>query len=487
MQKEKEFDLYNAFVSKDERFDGKFFAGITTTGIYCRPICKVRLPKKENCVFFKTKAEAEKAGFRPCLICRPELAPEYSIVNAKKTIAEQTLSMLNQNACDENVLENISKKLGYSDRHIRRVFQEEFNVSPIEYLQTNRLLLAKKLLTDTKLSIQDVAIGSGFKSLRNFNNSFKKHYKIAPSYFRKREKQKDTTNDEIIVYLSYKPPYDWDSLLYFLKMREVKDMEIITDKTYTRAISIQGKNETFEGYIKVENKEDKNALKVGVSYGLIKILSVVLNKVKNLFDLTSNPEIIYDNIKSLNEIKPNLCKIGTRVPGAINVFEIAVRAVLGQLVSIKTACTLVKRFVEKFGKKINTGIDGISIAFPEPKAILDIENAVEEMKSIGIHYAKGNAILELAKYYNKIGNDYSQLADIQEEIVKLKAIKGIGNWTANYIAMRAMNYTDSFLATDYGVVKALEPIKPKEIEKISAKWSPWRSYITVNIWNSLDY
>lgn len=486
MQKEKEFDLYNAFVSKDERFDGKFFAGITTTGIYCRPICKARLPKKENCVFFKTKAEAEKAGFRPCLICRPELAPEYSIVNAKKTIAEQTLSMLNQNACDENVLENISKKLGYSDRHIRRVFQEEFNVSPIEYLQTNRLLLAKKLLTDTKLSIQDVAIGSGFKSLRNFNNSFKKHYKIAPSYFRKREKQKDTTNDEIIVYLSYKPPYDWDSLLYFLKMREVKDMEIITDKTYTRAISIQGKNETFEGYIKVENKEDKNALKVGVSYGLIKILSVVLNKVKNLFDLTSNPEIIYDNIKSLNEIKPNLCKIGTRVPGAINVFEIAVRAVLGQLVSIKTACTLVKRFVEKFGKKINTGIDGISIAFPEPKAILDIENAVEEMKSIGIHYAKGNAILELAKYYNKIGNDYSQLADIQEEIVKLKAIKGIGNWTANYIAMRAMNYTDSFLATDYGVVKALEPIKPKEIEKISAKWSPWRSYITVNIWNSLD-
>lgn len=486
MQKEKEFDLYNAFVSKDERFDGKFFAGITTTGIYCRPICKARLPKKENCVFFKTKAEAEKAGFRPCLICRPKLAPEYSIVNAKKTIAEQTLSMLNQNACDENVLENISKKLGYSDRHIRRVFQEEFNVSPIEYLQTNRLLLAKKLLTDTKLSIQDVAIGSGFKSLRNFNNSFKKHYKIAPSYFRKREKQKDTTNDEIIVYLSYKPPYDWDSLLYFLKMREVKDMEIITDKTYTRAISIQGKNETFEGYIKVENKEDKNALKVGVSYGLIKILSVVLNKVKNLFDLTSNPEIIYDNIKSLNEIKPNLCKIGTRVPGAINVFEIAVRAVLGQLVSIKTACTLVKRFVEKFGKKINTGIDGISIAFPEPKAILDIENAVEEMKSIGIHYAKGNAILELAKYYNKIGNDYSQLADIQEEIVKLKAIKGIGNWTANYIAMRAMNYTDSFLATDYGVVKALEPIKPKEIEKISAKWSPWRSYITVNIWNSLD-
>ena len=486
MQKEKEFDLYNAFVSKDERFDGKFFAGITTTGIYCRPICKARLPKKENCVFFKTKAEAEKAGFRPCLICRPELAPEYSIVNAKKTIAEQTLSMLNQNACDENVLENISKKLGYSDRHIRRVFQEEFNVSPIEYLQTNRLLLAKKLLTDTKLSIQDVAIGSGFKSLRNFNNSFKKHYKIAPSYFRKREKQKDTTNDEIIVYLSYKPPYDWDSLLYFLKMREVKDMEIITDKTYTRAISIQGKNETFEGYIKVENKEDKNALKVGVSYGLIKILSVVLNKVKNLFDLTSNPEIIYDNIKSLNEIKPNLCKIGTRVPGAINVFEIAVRAVFGQLVSIKTACTLVKRFVEKFGKKINTGIDGISIAFPEPKAILDTENAVEEMKSIGIHYAKGNAILELAKYYNKIGNDYSQLADIQEEIVKLKAIKGIGNWTANYIAMRAMNYTDSFLATDYGVVKALEPIKPKEIEKISAKWSPWRSYITVNIWNSLD-
>ena len=486
MQKEKEFDLYNAFVSKDERFDGKFFAGITTTGIYCRPICKARLPKKENCVFFKTKAEAEKAGFRPCLICRPELAPEYSIVNAKKTIAEQTLSMLNQNACDENVLENISKKLGYSDRHIRRVFQEEFNVSPIEYLQTNRLLLAKKLLTDTKLSIQDVAIGSSFKSLRNFNNSFKKHYKIAPSYFRKREKQKDTTNDEIIVYLSYKPPYDWDSLLYFLKMREVKDMEIITDKTYTRAISIQGKNETFEGYIKVENKEDKNALKVGVSYGLIKILSVVLNKVKNLFDLTSNPEIIYDNIKSLNEIKPNLCKIGTRVPGAINVFEIAVRAVLGQLVSIKTACTLVKRFVEKFGKKINTGIDGISIAFPEPKAILDTENAVEEMKSTGIHYAKGNAILELAKYYNKIGNDYSQLADIQEEIVKLKAIKGIGNWTANYIAMRAMNYTDSFLATDYGVVKALEPIKPKEIEKISAKWSPWRSYITVNIWNSLD-
>ena len=486
MQKEKEFGLYNAFVSKDERFDGKFFAGITTTGIYCRPICKARLPKKENCVFFKTKAEAEKAGFRPCLICRPELAPEYSIVNAKKTIAEQTLSMLNQNACDENVLENISKKLGYSDRHIRRVFQEEFNVSSIEYLQTNRLLLAKKLLTDTKLSIQDVAIGSGFKSLRNFNNSFKKHYKIAPSYFRKREKQKDTTNDEIIVYLSYKPPYDWDSLLYFLKMREVKDMEIITDKTYTRAISIQGKNETFEGYIKVENKEDKNALKVGVSYGLIKILSVVLNKVKNLFDLTSNPEIIYDNIKSLNEIKPNLCKIGTRVPGAINVFEIAVRAVLGQLVSIKTACTLVKRFVEKFGKKINTGIDGISIAFPEPKAILDTENAVEEMKSTGIHYAKGNAILELAKYYNKIGNDYSQLADIQEEIVKLKAIKGIGNWTANYIAMRAMNYTDSFLATDYGVVKALEPIKPKKIKKISEKWSPWRSYITVNIWNSLD-
>ena len=377
MKEKENHSLYEIFKSKDERFDGKFFIGVSSTGIYCRPVCKAKLPKEENCTYYTTPAEAEADGYRPCLICRPELAPGNSKLDSSKSIATMAAKLLEENISDEQNIEEIADILQVSSRHLRRVFKEEYNVTPTEYLQTSRLLLAKKLLTDTNISILDVAMASGFGSLRRFNDVFKKQYNLTPSHFRKEVSESNSNkNNDITIKIGYHSPYRYNDLLKFLECRAIDGVEKIEKGKYYRTIRIKKNNEYITGYIIVSNNEKKSEINLTISDTLLKVLPQVIGKVKNLFDLNCEPYSIYDNAKNINKTIPNSFLIGTRIPGSIDDFEICVRAVIGQLVSIKSACTLLQRITEKFGNKINTNIEGLDYLFPTPEDILNIKDNI---------------------------------------------------------------------------------------------------------------
>ena len=478
-------NLYEIFKAKDKRFDGKIFVGIKTTGIYCRTVCTARVPKEENCIFFSSQAEAEANGYRPCLICRPELAPENTRLNASKTLATRAIKLLEENIENECAVKEVANTLEISDRHLRRIFKEEYNVTPIQYLQTCKLLLAKQLLTDTNLNMLDVAMASGFGSLRRFNDIFQKQYKITPSYFRQKDRKTKNRNNEITITIGYHPPCRYEEILNFLKKRMISGIEKISNNKYYRTISIKKKDGYVSGYIIIENNAKKNVINLTISDTLLKVLPQVIGKVKKLLDLSSDPYSIYESVKEINNIIPNSFLIGTRVVGSIDDFETCVRAVIGQLVSVKSATTFLKRITEELGTKIETNIEGLEYVFPVPENIYELGDNIQNiLGELGITKVKSTAIKELAKSFVEEKIDFNNCSNSKNEIDKLVKIKGIGKWTAEYIAMRTMNDTDILLDTDYAVKKLMKEYDIQKSE-VFDKFKPLRSYITFGIWNLL--
>ena len=479
--------LYLAFKAKDARFDGRFFVGISSTGIYCRPVCRAKQPKAENCSFYATAAEAEQAGYRPCLLCRPELAPGTSITDATANLVYRAARMLEKNCGSGQSLEETAKRLGCTGRHLRRVFTAEYHVSPIQYLQTCRLLLAKNLLTDTDLPVLEVAMTSGFGSLRRFNDLFKKQYKLSPTALRKEMKEEKIHNGSITLALGYRPPYPWEEMLRFLAGRAIKGVELVKNGAYRRTVCLKNsEGKPLYGWVKVGHNPKKNVLNVTVSEALLPVLPQVLARIKHLFDLYCDPDEIHETLQIMNHIRPGLWVLGTRVPGCFNAFEMAVRAVLGQQITVKAAGTLAARLSEHYGRPIETGIDGLTYTFPLPEEVFALgENLQNYFGPLGIIASRSNTIYELAKAFVQEEIDFDYPASPEEEMKKLLSIKGIGSWTAQYIAMRAMEWPDAFLETDAGVKKALQPYTPKELLKMAEAWRPWRSYATMSLWNTL--
>ncbi|MFP3153184.1 helix-turn-helix domain-containing protein [Lachnospiraceae bacterium ZAX-1] len=479
--------LYAAFKAKDARFDGRFFVGISTTGIYCRPVCKARQPKKNNCTFYHTAAEAEQAGYRPCLLCRPELAPGASITDATAMLVHRATRMLEENCGSGQSLDELSGRLGCTDRHLRRAFTAEYNVSPVQYLQTCRLLLAKNLLTDTNISVLDVAMSAGFGSLRRFNDLFKKHYHLSPTTLRKRMSEEKKQNSNITLALGYRPPYRFQEMLNFLGARVIPGVEVVNDGEYMRTVHLLDADQKHVyGWLRVGRNPHKNVLTVTVSETLLPVLPQVLAKVRHLFDLYCDPNTVFETLLPMNDIHPGLCVLGTRLPGSFNAFEMAARAVLGQQITVKAAGTLAGRLVYAYGTKIQTGIEGLTHVFPSPKDILSLDGPIENhLGPLGIIATRARTICELAKALEQGKIDFGLCADPEVEMNKLLAIPGIGNWTSCYIAMRTMEWPDAFLETDVGVKKALAPHTSKELLEMAEAWRPWRSYATINLWNSL--
>ncbi|QHQ61491.1 helix-turn-helix domain-containing protein [Anaerocolumna sedimenticola] len=479
--------LYAAFMAKDARFDGRFFVGVSSTGIYCRPVCRAKQPKSENCTFYHTAAEAEQAGYRPCLLCRPELAPGSSIADATANLVYRAARMLEENCGSGHSLDELSGRLGCTDRHLRRVFKAEYNVSPVQYLQTCRLLLAKNLLTDTDLPILEVAMAAGFGSLRRFNDLFKKHYNLSPTALRKRTLEEKKHNSDLTLALGYRLPYPWEEMQHFLAGRAIPGIEIVKDNTYMRTVHLvtaDGKH--VYGWVRVGHRPQKNALTVTVSETLMPVLPQVLARVRHLFDLYCDPDAVYETLRVMNDIRPGLCVLGTRLPGCFNAFEMAVRAVLGQQITVKAASTLAARIVDTYGMPIQTGIEGLTHVFPSPEDILALDGPIENhFGPLGVIAARSRTIYELARAIVQGEIDFDFPAQPEEEIKKLMTIRGIGSWTAQYIAMRAMEWPDAFLETDVGVKKALQPFTSKELLEMSEAWRPWRSYATINLWNTL--
>ncbi|UYZ82719.1 helix-turn-helix domain-containing protein [Entomomonas sp. E2T0] len=479
--------LYTAFKAKDARFDGRFFVAISSTGIYCRPVCRAKQPKIENCTFYATAAEAEQAGYRPCLLCRPELAPGMSITDATVTLAHRAARMLEENCGSGQRLDELAIRLGCTDRHLRRVFMAEYNVSPVQYLQTCRLLSAKNLLTDTNLSVLNVAMVAGFGSLRRFNDLFKKHYNLAPTVLRKRISERKKHDSNITLALGYRPPYQWQQILNFLAQRAIKGVEIVKDGQYLRTVHlVNADQQHIYGWVRVGHKPKQDVLTVTISETLLPVLSQVLARVRHLFDLYCDPYAVYETLAPMNNIRAGLCVLGIRLPGCFNAFEMAVRAVLGQQITVKASSTLAARLVEHYGTPLQTGVEGLTHVFPSPENILALDGLIENhFGPLGIIASRVRTIFELAQalVYGKI--DFGFCAQPEVEIKKLMAIRGIGSWTAQYIAMRTMAWTDAFLETDVGVKKALEPYTSKQLLSMAEAWRPWRSYATINLWNSL--
>ena len=484
---ENDSGLYAAFKAKDARFDGRFFVGISSTGIYCRPVCRARQPKPENCTFYPTAAEAEQAGYRPCLLCRPELAPGTSITDATANLVYRAARMLEENCGSGQSLDELAGRLGCTDRHLRRVFTAEYNVSPIQYLQTCRLLLSKNLLTDTNLSILDVAMAAGFGSLRRFNDVFKEHYNLAPTALRKRMSEKKRTSGDITLALGYRPPYHWGEMLNFLAGRAITGIEIVQGNEYMRTVHLENaEGKSVYGWVRVGHNPKKSALNVTVSETLLPVLPQTLARIRHLFDLYCDPDAVYETLQTMNDIRPGLCTLGTRVPGCFNAFEMAVRAVLGQQITVKAASTLAARIVKSYGIPVQTGIEGLTCVFPTPANILAMGDDIRDNFGVlGVTSARSNTIFELARAFTQGEIDFDLCAQPEDEMKKLMNIRGIGNWTAQYIAMRSMEWPDAFLETDVGVKHALPGYTPKELLAIAEAWRPWRSYATVNLWNTL--
>lgn len=486
--KENEDFLYEAFQAKDTRFDGRYFVGISSTKIYCRPTCWAKRPKRENCTFFSSAAEAEQAGYRPCLLCRPELAPGNAIIDASSSLAQKAAQLMSEHCGDGQSVTEIAQKLGCTDRHLRRVFFAEYHVSPIQYLQTCRLLLAKNLLTDTGLSVLDVAMAAGFGSLRRLNDLFQRRYHLSPTALRKNAAGGAKQAHGITVALGYHPPYEWEKMLEFLAKRAIPGVEMVLEGAYLRTVRLKGRDgKKYCGWIRVQNCPKKNAVAVTLSDALIPVLSQVLARVRALFDLCAEPNVIYEKLQTINQICPGACVLGLRVPGCFQPFEMAVRAVLGQQITVKAASTLAGKIALAYGTPIETGIDGLTHLFPEAEDILALKDEIEErLGTLGVIAARSRCILALAQALESGDIALGAYADPEQEMAKLMQIKGIGSWTAKYLAMRTMGWPDAFLETDIGVKHALPEYTPKERLELSRQWRPWRSYAMMCLWNLDD-
>lgn len=479
--------LYSAFCAKDPRFDGRFFVGVSSTRIYCRPVCRARTPKEENCAFFSSAAEAEQADYRPCLLCRPELAPGMSIADASASLAKRAARMIEENCGSGERLEQFAHRLHCTGRHLRRVFEEEFHVSPVQYLQTCRLLLAKNLLTDTKLRVVDIAMAAGFGSLRRFNDAFKEKYHLTPGDIRKRMSTTKREDAELKVSLGYRPPYRWKEMLRFLKGRAIAGIDLVRGDAYYRTVCLANtRRMPVTGWIAVSNNEAEHILEVSLSESLLSVLPQLLGKVRNMFDLYCDPEAVFESLSSMNAIRENLCMKGTRLPGCFDSFEVSVRAILGQQVTVKAAGTLAERLVSRFGIPVATVVEGLSRIFPPPEYFAGLDGPLEQrLGPLGITASRAGAIEALAKALARREICLDGCSDPEQETRKLMGIRGIGTWTANYIAMRAMAWPDAFLETDAGIRHALPRYSPRELRIMAEQWRPWRSYAAVNLWNSL--
>lgn len=462
----------DALRARDARFDGRLFVGVATTRIYCRPVCRVRTPLARNCRFFRSAAAAEAAGFRPCLRCRPELAPGYAAVDAQARLARRAAALIEAGP-GEGGLEAVASRLGVTARHLRRVFDAEFGVSPVDYAQTQRLLLAKRLLTDTALPVTEVALAAGFGSLRRFNALFQARYRMTPT--RLRAQAPDASpSDELRFLLAYRPPYDWDWVLGFLAARTIAGVETVADGAYRRVVALD--DPPIAGWVEVRQARKGDLLEVRVAPSLARCIPELLARVRRVFDVEARPDEIAAGLGAWAGERP-----GIRLPGGFDGFELAARAILGQQVSVKAAHTLAGRVAARFGLPVETPFEGLNRAFPAA-AVLAAQ-APEDVAALGIVRQRAAALVGLARAVAEGRLTLDPAVDVDEALAALRALPGIGDWTAQYVAMRALGWPDAFPASDLVLMRALGVRTPKAALAAAEAWRPWRGYAVMHLWS----
>jgi AraC family transcriptional regulator of adaptative response / DNA-3-methyladenine glycosylase II len=463
---------YQTLLSRDRRFDGWFFVGVSSTGIYCRPVCPVRTPKRQNCNFFPNVAAAEKAGFRPCLRCRPELAPGNGLLDVSARLAQAAATLIEDGFLNTASLAELAARVGVTDRHLRRIFDAEYGVSMIEFAQTQRLLLAKRLLTDTRLPVITVALTAGFGSVRRFNDLFLKQYGLNPLRFRK---ETDSHPQETITFsLGYRPPFSWSGVLAFFAHRQINGVEHIGDDTYTRVIELKRDSQNIVGWISVTHAPQRYAIDVTVPISLTPVIAHVLGRVRRMFDLAARPDLIDMHLGDLAAELP-----GMRVPGTFDGFEVAVRAIVGQQISVPNARAILSRMAERFGTKLAAPV-GLTTAFPSATVFADLPATV--LQEAGITRIRAEAIIAVANEVSAGRIALEPLAPLDETLDSLRRIRGIGEWTVQYIAMRSLAWPNAFPDGDAVLKKQLGYTSAPALNQHAQRWQPYRAYATLHVW-----
>lgn len=474
---------YRALAARDTRFDGIFFTGVTTTGIYCRPVCTVKTPRLTSCRFFGSAAAAEAAGFRPCLRCRPELAP-YAL---QENLAHAVWQRIAGGALNDGNVERLADEVGLSSRQLRRVLMQHFGVTPVELAQTQRLLFAKKLLQETRLPMADVAFAAGFGSVRRFNALFAQRYGISPGDIRRAgEGAAPAAPGALTLRLAYRPPLDWVQMLAYLSHRAIAGVEQVRlddgkEGSYARSVCIEG----CLGWLRVAHRPERSQLELEVAPSLAGVLMPLLARVRAQFDLDANPAVIAGHLGRDALLGERLKRMpGLRVPGAFDAFELGIRAVLGQQVSVAGATTLSGRLVERFGTGVETPFDRVTHRFPLPDTLAGA--SVTDIAAIGLPLSRAQTILNLARFAADGGMRMRPGLTLEESVARLRSVRGIGDWTAHYIALRALRFPDAFPAGDLGLQKAAADeggrLTEKQLAARAAAWSPWRGYAALALW-----
>lgn len=474
-----------ALAARDARFDGLFFVGVATTGIYCRPICPARTPGRDRCSFHPCAAAAERAGFRACLRCRPELAPgarrpdDGAPVDAIAHLVDRATALIDGGYLNTRSVDELAARLGVSARHLRRATEARLGVSPVELAQTRRLALAKQLLHDTRLGLAELAHASGFASVRRFNAAFRARFGRAPSELRR--EQSAAAGPALRLRLDFREPHDWPRLLAFLRARAIPGVEHVDERGYHRIVHQDG----HTGLVQVRRDARPGSLAAQLSPSLSPVLMPLVARLRRVFDLDARPDAIARDLGRDPLLAPLLrARPGLRVPGSFDDFEIAARAVLGQQVSVRAATTLAGRLVARFGAPLpplDPRLPTLTHRFPGAAELA--RRAPAELAAIGLPAARAAALHALALAF--ADGPLRQPPDDPEAFAAaLRALPGIGEWSAQYLVLRGLHHPDAFPAGDLVLRKALGGVTARALETRAAAWRPWRAHAALHLWTA---
>lgn len=470
-----------AFLTRDARFDGRVFGAVKTTGIYCRPICPARTPKAENMSFYPSAAAAQAAGYRPCLRCRPEASPDLGAWRGTSNTVSRALALIEAGALDGGDVDGLAGRLGVGERQLRRLFRQHLGAAPITVAQTRRVLLAKQLIQETRLPMAEVALAAGFGSVRRFNETFQDLFGRPPGALRRLSGETPAAAAGVTVRLPYKPPYDWDAMIGFLTARAIPGVESVSAKRYARTLSVDG----AIGVVVVRPGEG-DFLVAEIRFPKLKALPAVIARIRRVFDLTADPSLIGAHLSQDPRLAPLVAaRPGLRAPGAWDGFEMAVRAILGQQITVTAAVNLAAKLAAAYGEPVDDAAAaklGLTRIFPTPQQLVGADIA-----ALGMPRARGASIEALARTVAADPSIFTPRADLESAIAALSALPGIGAWTAQYIALRELREPDAFPHADIGLLRAMADAdgarpSPEALLQTSQRWRPWRAYAAQHLW-----
>jgi AraC family transcriptional regulator of adaptative response / DNA-3-methyladenine glycosylase II len=463
-----------ARLTRDARFDGKFFIGVFTSGVYCRSICPAPHAKEKNVRYFPTAAAAAEAGFRPCLRCRPECSPGTPAWLGTPNTVSRALRLISESGLEEGGVEALAERLGVGSRHLRRLFLQHLGATPSAVARTRQMHFAKNLIDETNLRMSEIALASGFGCVRRFNARIRKVYHRTPTQIRRLARQRTLQPENHYLFrLRFRPPYDWRGVLAFLALRATPGVEAVVDGTYRRTISLNGSDGCFE----VSLDEGSNVLAVRLQFGDPRAFFFITERIRTMFDLNADWAAIVQSLRTDPVLATQVdSDPGLRVPGCWNGFELATRAVLGQQITVKGATVLAGRMVSNFGQPFSSG-NGLTHLFPTPAALADAK-----LTRIGLTGARAETIRALARAVCDGQISFESVLDSDALLKQLCEIPGIGKWTAQYVAMRALGEPDAFPSGDLGLLHAMTLGNSRELERHAEAWRPWRAYAAMYLW-----